>query len=292
MSKNKWEKFYSAHSPVTGLNKPNTGPNRYLSDWQRIALKDTPNTEVQINGTSLEKHAANYNNFRTEQDLNAFFRDVILKRLPDNQKNSAIKYLETSFHQGGLLYPVSSVVNFAITNAGISATIEANSIQRRIQIVSTASGFKVQESMSGKELLVPDGSLNGVAGNIATSDMDKDFVLKAQATIDVDFSKSTNQDPNEPSQPSITVESNTITYGHSYLKEKMDKRSLGQSIVDFFKRILGLNKVVDISPSPKVDHGSKNDKNASINHELSGNTSSDHSHDEANEPPSDTPKMR
>ena len=291
MSKNKWEKFYSAHSPVTGLNKPNTGKNNYLKDWQRAALKTSSNTEVQINGTSLKEHAADYNNFQTKQDLNAFFRDVILKQLPANQKDSAIEYLETSFHQGGLLYPVSSVVNSAFMDAGIPATIEANSIQRRIQMVSTASGFKVQESISGEDLLVA-GSLNGVAGNIAKSDMGKDFVLKAQATIDVDFSKSTNQDPDVPSQPNITVESNTISYGHSYLKEKMDKRSLGQSIVDFFKRVLGLNKVVDISPSPKVDHGSKNDKNASINHELSSDTSSDHSHDEANEPPSDTPKMR
>jgi len=278
MGKNKWEKFHSAHSPITGIDKPNTGGNKYLADWQRAALENTSNTEVQINGTSLKEHAANYNNFKTKQNLNAFFRDVILRQLPANQKDSAIEYLETSFHQGGLLYPVSSVVNFAIVEAGIPATIEANSIQRRIQMVSTASGFKVQESISGEALLV-HGSLNGVVGNIAKSDMDKDFVLKAQATIDVDFSKAINQDPDLPAQPSITVESNTISYGHSYLKEKMDKRSLGQSIVDFFKRILGLNKVMDISPSTEEDK------------KLSSDTNNKPPHAEANEPPSDTPKI-
>ncbi len=72
----------------------------------------------------------------------------------------------------------------------------------------------------------------------------KGYIIKAQGIIDVDFSQNSNE-------PSIGVESNTIDFGHSALRAKVDSRSLTQIIIDFFKDIFGLNKVVDISPNPE-----------------------------------------
>ena len=51
----------------------------------------------------------------------------------------------------------------------------------------------------------------------------KGYIIKAQGIIDVDFSKDSNA-------PSIGVESNTIDFGHSALRAKVDSRSLTQII--------------------------------------------------------------
>ena len=299
MTKTKWEKFHSAHSPIVKVNQPSTGSSNYLADWQRAA-SDHPDTVVHINGQKLSQHAKDFNDFKTEDDLSDFFREVILENTPVAYQESAIDYLKTSFHQGGLLNPVSAAVGDAIKVANIPAVINDTGRQNRIQIVSTTTGFKVQESLSVKMMIPYDTRADFVkqspeykanvedygsrkAQNMAYklgSDMGKDYIIKAQATIDVDFLKSPNKNQSEPTQPSITIESNTISYGHSHLKDKMDKRSLGQCLVDFLKRALGLNKVADISPlieasperkvkrSPSVDEGISRSESSESNDET------------------------
>ncbi len=71
-------------------------------------------------------------------------------------------------------------------------------------------------------------------------------VIKAEATIAIDFSKNS-------SDPYLVVESNRMEIVHEGLKHDLDSRGLGQKIVDFFKNILGLNKVKDISPEVQKD---------------------------------------
>lgn len=72
--------------------------------------------------------------------------------------------------------------------------------------------------------------------------------------------------------PSITVESNHISYGNKALQTALDKRSFGQIITDFLKNIVGLNKVkdisekieanIDISQNPKVESEEADSKKA------------------------------
>ena len=65
----------------------------------------------------------------------------------------------------------------------------------------------------------------------------------------MNFSQNSNE-------PSIGVVSNTIDFGHSALRAKVDSRSLTQIIIDFLKDIFGLNKVFDIPPEPKPEESS------------------------------------
>ena len=161
MTKSKWEKFHSAHSPIVGVNKPNTGQSNYLSDWQRAAT-DHPDVEVHINGHKLSQHAKEFNSFKTENDLCDFFRKVILEKTPAAGRERAIDYLKTSFHQGGLFNPVSAAVGDAINEAKIKAIINDAGRRNRIQIVSTATGFKVQESLHVEKMIPFDTQANFV----------------------------------------------------------------------------------------------------------------------------------
>lgn len=103
-----------------------------------------------------------------------------------------------------------------------------------VNIVTTASGFEVQEIYTLKEALVLDSmdkdyaDLPGVdtVKRLKRSE-GKQFLLKAQGVIAVDFSNGKSKNPD------LIVESNSIDYGHLALKQRMDTRTLGQRIVDF-----------------------------------------------------------
>ncbi len=59
----------------------------------------------------------------------------------------------------------------------------------------------------------------------------KEYIIKAQGTIIVDFSQNVQE-------PTLGVESNTIDFGHNALKAKVDSRGLTQMIIDFFQKYI------------------------------------------------------
>src|SRR4051794_34436035 len=102
----KWHKFHNTHSPVV-LDKPGlTGTSTNLhQDWHRESGQD----RMTINGQLLSTF--DYNHFETDKDVEQFFDEAILKDLKNvsmEKKADIVAYLKTVFHQGGLMYPVSS----------------------------------------------------------------------------------------------------------------------------------------------------------------------------------------
>ena len=102
-----FQKFSSTHSPAV-INRPNTGSNNILADWQRAIKSDY--VVIKINGKPLSEYSIKYNNFKEEGDLINFFNEVVLSQLPENKRQGVSDYLMKSFHQGGLMYPVSSAL--------------------------------------------------------------------------------------------------------------------------------------------------------------------------------------
>ncbi len=247
-----YQKFRSTHSPAV-INKPNTGDNNILADWQRAINSEY--VSIKINGKPLSDYSTNYNDFQTEEDLKIFFNEIILSKLPEDKRDAVSAYLMTSFHQGGLMYPVSSALRNCMREVDHETgkdseygALRDSTLKHQIVIVATESGFKVQEFCEAGEVIIyPGTSMSDLVTNsnpILKPEGDKAYILKAQGTIDVNFSQNSDE-------PTIEVESNTIDFGHSRLGAKIDSRSLTQIIIDFFKNIFGLNKVVDISSEPE-----------------------------------------
>lgn len=247
-----FQKFSSTHSPAV-INRPNTGSNNILADWQRAIKSDY--VVIKINGKPLSEYSIKYNNFKEEGDLINFFNEVVLSQLPENKRQGVSDYLMKSFHQGGLMYPVSSALRNCmreidpLTGKDFEyGALRDSTLKHQIAIVTTSSGFKVQEFCEAGEVIIYQGTsmshLVSACDPILKPEENKGYIIKAQGIIDVDFSQNSNE-------PSIGVESNTIDFGHSALRAKVDSRSLTQIIIDFFKDIFGLNKVVDISPNPE-----------------------------------------
>lgn len=250
--KNKWHDFKSSHSPLE-IDNPDKGTTDLAEDWKRRGNQKQGETQVTtpttINGFPIAHYKPSYNNFKNDKDVERFFYQVILKdsKLTTQEKKDACDYLKTVFHQGGLLNPVTSAITVsAVESAGIMP--DSNAMVSEVNIVSTASGFKVQEIYTLKEALVIDSMDKDYADlpevdtvKRLTPSEGKQFLLKAQGVIAVDFSNGKSKNPD------LIVESNSIDYGHLALKQRMDTRTLGQRIVDFFKYHFGFNKVQDIS---------------------------------------------
>lgn len=278
-------KFYSAHSRVnvTAISEAHANT---LADFQRADT--TRDTVVNINGERLYEVKKRYKEFFDENDLKEFFEKEILKHVENSaEKKRAVIYLMARFHQGALLFPVIGAIKEAVTSVWPNGQVNIDNKQTTqvINIVSTKNGFKVQEVATLKQLSIRvsgddarDTTINAIIGGDEDyQKMEKDFgkvsaqkpsyilspndphqdgsdpyVIKAHATVDVNLTEFFN--PNEENPDArLTVESNAISYGHSHIKNKMDNRSLGQMIVDFFKNLFGMLKVRDISP--KADAG-------------------------------------
>lgn len=74
-------------------------------------------------------------------------------------------------------------------------------------------------------------------------DPGKEYVLKAQATIDVSFNKDGSLNEKVLNQG--------ISYGNSFVQSVADKRNWLFKLIDAFKYFFGLNAVKDISVPEK-----------------------------------------
>lgn len=268
-------KFYSAHRRVnvTAISKAKANT---LADFQRADT--TPDTVVNINGVRLSEVKQGYNDFAAESDLKVFFEQEILKYVSAKNKDKAVEYLEKRLHQGALFFPVIGAIKGAIKSVWPNGQVNTDNKQTTqvINIVSTKNGFKVQEVATLKQLSILYGddatkdpiinseitnssdytnccrSFNAESAQKGAYHLSSDpYVIKAHATVDVNLTEFFNPKKDNP-DARLTVESNAISYGHSHIKNKMDNRSLGQMIVDFFKNLFGMLKVRDISPKTDV----------------------------------------
>lgn len=248
----KWEKFNNSYSSVD-ISKANTGASNFQADWSRESTQG----RMKINGIPIQNYAQQFDGFNSEESVEAFFKAVILKdmqTLSEDKTSEIVDCLKKTFHQGGFMYPVSSslAVSMKTYDEDLDieepfATVKADQMDVSINIVTHKNGFKVQEFVAVKELIIIDlalaEQLKMDEGNPMLSPKQGfDYIIKTSGTIDIDFSSNAKD-------PSVTIENNMISYGYSEIASKMDNRHIGQIIVDFFRNILHFNQVKDISPN-------------------------------------------
>ena len=240
----KWMGFQSGTSPLK--IEINMGNANIVADWQRLDWSNT-----YVNGKSLEKLMEKEGLRRDqldEQTVPHFFDKIILKSVPSHLKEEAREYLMRSFHQGGLLHPVSSAMYHLFSKDKLGP--RSNDSTKRINIVTHSNGFSLQEIYTVNEFsLTPDSSealQNQYPDNIITPDPDQAFCIKAQATLEVSFSGDRG--------PSINTLSSHISYGNTHLQSLADTRQWYSKFVDFIKSLLELNTVEDLSQASRTAH--------------------------------------
>ena len=246
----KWHQFSSIYSPVA-IDKPNTKGGMLRADWNR----ESGQNSMFINGIALKVYAGQYNGFNTLEDVHDFFREVILEDIPSEKQKEIVAYLDTAFHQGGLMYPVSGAFATSLKEFNkkegkkvLYATVDAQGMDKMVNIETTPSGFKVQEITGVKSLIaIPDTigvDMADKEGNYIKPDPGNKYVVTLEGTINIDFTQNAKS-------PRIIIESNSISYGNENIKSKIDPRHFLQKLIDFFRNILNLNQVEILSSKEK-----------------------------------------
>ena len=86
--------------------------------------------------------------------------------------------------------------------------------------------------------------------------LDENPVINAVATLDINLNhvrQVWDESGKKMTQaaPRITVTDSVVQYGNEDVRKRLDKRNLGQRIVDYFKNLFGMASVKDISPEVK-----------------------------------------
>lgn len=137
----KWLSFHTLHSPIQKIDV-NTGESNILEDWKRLDP-----TLIYIDGKTLQT-LINENQWPapanlTLESLEDLLTKHVLKKLPEDKKASALEYLLKSFHQGGLLHPVSAAMYHLFHEHGFGPA--ATESRKQVNIVTSHSGFSIQE---------------------------------------------------------------------------------------------------------------------------------------------------
>jgi hypothetical protein len=245
-------KLQYGESPVV-ITEPQTNKQGTpLEDWRRAWDQG----EVSINGKPLKECTEQ---FKTEEDISMFFKDVFLKHMSAADQNKAVDYLQKHFHQTGLLFPVARGVEDLLRQTTQnnpkwgtpSPYSKPGEITRKVNLIPTDHGFQIDDQTTFKSLLLaphPDtGAVNRFVAyanddGLTLSAEEKDQpIIKAHGVVDVDFST-------DPAQPKLTAPTNTITYGH---------RALAFTIHD--EPPLGLNAKIK---SPDLDYTTSEDESS------------------------------
>ncbi len=242
---NKWLDFHTSHSPVD--IKVNQGAANITADWQRLNWNNT-----FINGeflsTVMKRHEISkelLSEKKSDETLKDFFSKAILSDYTGKNKEQALETLMKTFHQGGLLHPVSAGMSHVFAGEGFGPS--ALDSLKQVNINTTSNGFVVQEIYIVKkcnlEITAPQELTSKFEDCVIKPDSGKDFVLKAQAMVDVSFEKD--------GKLNTKVLSQGISYGNSFVQNIADKRNWMSKFIDALKNIFGLNAVKDISEPEK-----------------------------------------
>lgn len=244
---NKWLNFHTSHSPID--IEVNQGNANITADWSRL---DWDNTF--INGEKLssvmDAHEISKNALGEKQAaevLKDFFSNAILLDYKDSNKEQALETLMKSFHQGGLLHPVSAGMSHVFATQGFGPS--ARDSPKQVNIKTTSNGLVLQEVYTVKkcnlEITATDELNSRFEDSVIKPDVGKHFVLKAQATIDISFEKD--------GKLNTKISNQGISYGNKFVKNIADKRNWLSKFIDGLKNIFGKNAVKDISEPEKTN---------------------------------------
>lgn len=233
MAKAKLEGVRSSHIDIS---RPNKGRHTLSLDWVREM--EHPTT---IDGIPLTEIAKDYNNFNTDDEVERFFDEKILGKvtIPADQRQAAIQYLASTFHQGGFLQLASAPSALSMketrtvaeyVGTGPNRHLEkvekvmpfatANNPEKKVAITTTSTGFKVEEIATSEKIMLGGDyrTQNGIDDYFFRADPGKDYAMQTDAAVSVDF---TNFEAGN-TEPVIKVERNTINYGNARLQQAME----------------------------------------------------------------------
>ncbi len=152
--------------------------------------------------------------------------------------------LLSSFHQGGLLHPVSAGMFHVFSKEEFGPGAHSDDNKKQVHIKTTNTGFTLQEIYTVNKckvsLTASNEFLTNFPDGVILPDSGNTFIFQAQATMDVSF-----QEGNPA--PIVHVKNNTINFGSNYVKNIADTRSWLNTFVDFLKNLFGTNKVENLS---------------------------------------------
>ncbi len=184
---------------------------------------------------------------QAKQILSTFFSDVILSDYLGDNKAAAVNTLLTSFHQGGLLHPVSAGMAHTLHGEGFGAS--ASDSPKQVNIQTNKKGFVVQEVYTVKkcnlEITASEELQAKFEDWVIEPDNGNDYVLQAQATINVSFK-------NDGSLNTKVINQG-ISYGSEYVEEIADQRNWLSKLIDLLKNIFGQNSVENLAEPDEVD---------------------------------------
>jgi hypothetical protein len=217
----KWEKFHTEFNYENSSNLKINNPSKFqesdgvtlAGDWSREADIG----KVTINGVPLKKIAEDYNEFNTDVSVVKFFREVILRDFIGN-KDLAIEYLKETFHQRGLMYPVSTGLQKKFDDCGGKlGSLNGNYLDKSVNITTTEKGFKVEEIALVSSIFAAYSTLEKHARSnefgvpVLSSDNDQSNIIEAKGEVDVDLS--------DPKNPTLSIENIQMSINHSILSE-------------------------------------------------------------------------
>ncbi len=224
-------KIQTSKMRITDRNSPailTSPPDNKSSDLGADLQRAKDNNEVFINERPLSDYT-DYD-FNQEAHVSRFLTDVLLADVK-TPKEEMVVYLKQKFNQGGLLWPVASAVQEAMTEHPANkrpyhgARLRDSASTHTINIMPNATGFTIQEVFKADNLLVAKNPYEEGAENplyeasedqTTLSALTEDTpILLATGKVQVDFS-------GNPAQPTLTALENTITYGHPVLASYME----------------------------------------------------------------------
>jgi hypothetical protein len=149
---------------------------------------------------------------RAYQDIVSAIFLSKMRHLSEAQKAEAVESLSYSFHQKGLMAPVSGTLQ-----RDFASKVEFDpQPQIALHFETTESGFKVQEIYRSKTMATRTADADATRLRMVTNEGGQP-VVTAQATIDVKFDKRMYL--------KLAVESNTIEYGHELVRKHLQGRN-------------------------------------------------------------------
>lgn len=236
----RFEEFKNQVSPVkAGSIVYKEDATNQIADMLRLCVSDATIDGVSLKQLVIEKgfmvEKTDQQGLTTleyqgvaKEAYESILSEIFLKNIKGSKadKQQELSFLKFSFHQGGLMNPVSAPLQTTIEGMQFGAP------KIDLHFVTTEKGFKVQEHFSAQTIMISPSNDRLLAltdnENFVMNDDDSP-VIKAQATVEIDFSN--KQDP------AVVLESNNIEYGHDLAKKEFrPKIGFIQRFLDYLKR--------------------------------------------------------
>ncbi|MCW8409671.1 hypothetical protein OQJ13_11885 [Legionella sp. PATHC035] len=258
--------------------KVHKGQSNILLDWSRFE-EDSITINGMSLDTLLKARGFVKDDggcyFKNVQELKKFFKELLVTGLPAGQQDAAVDELMLVLHQGGLQRPATTAAAEAFSKMNIEAAQKvkpadqkdvfnkpqeqkgADNImscaidpepdegadpiwqKRKLNFVTTKTGFKLQEVVTQKALYVTN---EANTTKIYPDDPkgEKPYVYEALMTIDVDLTGE---------EAKTTVTECGINYGSKQVQELLDSRGFWSKFLDAARKFLGLDssKIQDLS---------------------------------------------